>query len=302
MQPGAKRAQHNVRMPCPVHQAGQREGDSLSVAQGLKGPVWHCFAGCDATEVRDALLRLGILEYNTTTEDNDMNKINHDYSSIITRKPPIEFGPSNRWIFNVWRQSTTIREPVLNYLKSRAIPPAVAFTAARGGRTLRQRITRDGVELLANISDNTGHMVGLHRTVISKSGQVLKRRSHGTIKGAAIRLFTDNPRVLEQPEDHCFYNDIAIAEGIETAMSFRIFEPTQPVWSVISANGIQTFEPPPKLHRITVAADFDGAGLVAYERLERRLRSQIRVMLRLPHTHGQDWNDALKETPFIASK
>ena len=275
--PGAKRSDRNIRMPCPVHQPGKSIGDTLSVGLGDKGPVWQCFAGCDQLEVRDALICLGVLEYTNN------------------RPPPMEFSCDNRWIHIAWKNSTLIGDPIYDYFNQRHIPVDIAIRAARGGKTLRQRITEEGVELLANISDNTGHMVGMHRTLISTRGLAIKRRSHGKIKGAAIRLFSPDPRTVTKDNRHRKRKQIAIAEGIETALSYRMFRKDEIVWSLISATGIVTFQPPPNIDHVIVAADFDGTGIAAYEKFTHRNRGRVTTALGLPPEYGNDWNDCLRE-------
>ena len=51
---------------------------------------------------------------------------------------------------------------------------------------------------------------------------------------------------------------------------------------------------PDELDRLVVAADFDGPGLLAAERLERRARDLgLEVRIALPDRHHTDWADVL---------
>ena len=85
---------------------------------------------------------------------------------------------------------------------------------------------------------------------------------------------------------------MAISEGIETALSaarlFRI-----PVWSVISANGVETFEPPSECRHLIIFADNDTHGVSqrAAEKLCARL--SIATEIRMPEQPGTDFNDVL---------
>ena len=88
---------------------------------------------------------------------------------------------------------------------------------------------------------------------------------------------------------------MGIAEGIETALAAgKLFG--IPTWSVICANGIRGFEPPPECRRLIVFADHDqhGVGQRAAQELARRLTG-IAVEIQLPDQVGTDWNDVLLE-------
>lgn len=53
---------------------------------------------------------------------------------------------------------------------------------------------------------------------------------------------------------------MGIAEGIETAIAAgRLFQMS--VWSVICANGIETFQPPPGCRHLVIFADHDLNGV-----------------------------------------
>ena len=132
--------------------------------------------------------------------------------------------------------------------------------------------------------DGTGASV--HRTYLTTDGQkaqgveVRKIMPGFPLAGSCVRL---GP-LLER---------IGVAEGIETAVCAGI-QFGLPVWSAISANGIETWEPPEGVRSVVVFGDNDAnfVGQAAAFALAKRLRiAGMDVEVRIPDAVGTDWAD-----------
>lgn len=140
--------------------------------------------------------------------------------------------------------------------------------------------------MLATVTAPDGRAVSLHRTYLQEARKAPvshpKKLMQGLpLSGAAIRM-TAVSQVL------------GIAEGIETALAAsELFE--VPVWSCVSAQGIESFEPPAGVREVIVFADNDEnfAGQAAAYRAAHRLKLKgFEVEVVVPEIVG-DWLDVL---------
>jgi hypothetical protein len=89
---------------------------------------------------------------------------------------------------------------------------------------------------------------------------------------------------------------LGIGEGLESALSLRQTPEfgSSPVWSLISAGGIEHFPTLAGIECLWVAVDHDETGLrVARAAGRRWLASGAKVFLTTPSTAGADLNDVL---------
>ena len=244
---------------CPAHD-DRTPSLSLDTIEGKA--VWHCHAGCDNRDVREALLKAGA--------------ITPVYDEAPVQPPKPRPKPPTDWMARIWKESQPIEgTPASLRFKERHLE-------YNEWGALRWHPTRD--EMLAQIIAPDGsRATGLHRTIIGTK----VRKINGKMGGGAIRLYGYNPR---------FEGRLGIAEGIETAIAFSMMADPMfrvPMWAVASTSGMQSFEPPAGTKHLTIAADCDGPGLTAAEKLAKRL--DIDVTIECPPKHGQDWNDVLIE-------
>ena len=140
--------------------------------------------------------------------------------------------------------------------------------------------------MVATVTAPDGKAVSLHRTYLKEGRKAPvsnpKKLMQGLpLSGAAIRL-TAVSEVL------------GIAEGLETALAAsELFE--VPVWSCVSAQGIESFEPPEGVREVIVFADNDPnfAGQKAAFAAAHRLKLKgFEVEVCIPPEPG-DWLDEL---------
>ncbi len=155
----------------------------------------------------------------------------------------------------------------------------------------RSRKVGEYPAMLACIQGADGHAVTLHRTYLKDGKKALGRESKrilsGGITGAAVRLFEQR-------------KNLAIAEGIETALAVRLIT-GKPVWAALSAGNMEKLWVPDAVHSISIYADNDAnseyRGQTSAFILARRLRKEgikptrRRVEVLVPEIAGADWGD-----------
>lgn len=140
--------------------------------------------------------------------------------------------------------------------------------------------------MVARVVGVDGAGLTLHRTFLQNGCKApvekTKKLMPGKpISGGAVRL---------SPASRC----LGIAEGVETALAAsELFG--LPVWSCISAHGIETFDPPAGIEQIVIFADNDESYTgqrAAYTAAFRLKQQGIAVDVKIPNAPG-DWLDVL---------
>lgn len=190
-----------------------------------------------------------------------------------------------------WRESAPIQrgDEAHRYLLGRGLSPYDLPDSIRVHPGLHYRDDTNAGNfptMLALVTGTDGKACSLHRTYL-QNGQKApvsapKKLMQGLpVAGAAIRL-TPVSQVL------------GIAEGIETALAaseqFGV-----PVWSCISAQGIESFSPPDGVKEVVIFADHDenfAGQKAAYSAAHRLTLKGFEVEVCIPPTVG-DWLDEL---------
>lgn len=255
---------------CPS--CGYRSGFSVTEKDGRL--LVYCAAGsCEQPALWAALVKQGLVPERNETP----------------RKRKLTPGEQARemWMRSGPAASIGVTTIVGDYLRTRGItipvPPVL--------RLLHKCRHRSGAVAPAMIAmvEHTEHgSVAIHRTWLRPDGTGKadhlepNKMSLGPIAGGAIRLAPIGPD-----------GDLAVAEGIESAMSFMQIT-GGPTWAAISAGGIERLVLPPEARQIVIAADPDERGMQAARIAKHRWRSEGRKVWIAKPTVDGDFNDALR--------
>ena len=219
--------------------------------------------------------------------------------------PPASASADNRLkklAQRIWDEATPVAagDQVADYLAGRGLTFEVFPRVLRRHPALgyydrddagRSRKVAEYPAMLAAVQDAGGQTITLHRTYLLNGRKLISRDARKVlssgISGAAVRLY--------EPSE-----DLAICEGIETALAVRLAT-GKPVWAAISAGNLEKLVLPVTTRRIDIYADNDAngdfAGQACAYALARRLRLErgdlpIRqVQVFVPRTPGTDWAD-----------
>lgn len=178
---------------------------------------------------------------------------------------------------------------VANYLASRGLPlndrlgyhPRCYWSDA--GRT------GTAPAMIARVMSYDDRLVSLHRTYLDPAGGKARMQSPKKLMPSLPGLMGGAIRLADISDDGV----LGIAEGIETALSASMLHGDVPVWSCVSAAGIEAFVPPEGCRLLNIYADNDASavGQIAAFKLKARLFGRISCEVILPRLN--DWNDDL---------
>jgi hypothetical protein len=227
---------------------------------------------------------------------------------IERRVDPAEAEQKRKWLRHIWSATVALDDhrawPVREYLSTRGLadilrePPKDLRAHANLTYFDDGRAIGTYPAMIALFTDAEDAGVTLHTTFLCADGsakapvRVPKKLQPVSVPGAtlggAIRLYA--------PRD----GKLGIAEGIESALSLRVYQQI-PVWSAYSAGNLKLVRLPPDLRELYVAPDIDdsGVGQSAAQALIDRVMSEAthpRVFLVKPPGEGpRDLNDSLRQ-------
>ena len=212
-------------------------------------------------------------------------------------KPPRDEEKAKEYMRRIWSESRPVEagDPVTLYLKNRGIEWTPEITNLRFCERLGYR-DQDGPTsyhpaMLAVIMDPNGVPASLHRTYITRYGKkapvpvARKTMPIAIPQGSAVRLGAHG-------------TILGVAEGIETALAAHVHHRVNiPVWSVLNATLMASWEPPEGVTDVVIYSDNDSnfTGQASAYVLAKRLavRRGLRVNVRIPSVADTDWNDVL---------
>lgn len=287
------------RATCPAHGSGNSKNLSIRIKNG-----WlqlKCWAGCSEQDILEVL---GLTRRSLRVGEPQEHSSRPIYR---TTSPRSQHGRDRKaFLERVWSQALPLKrgDTATRYLEARglrleALPVALRLHPALAYHHEGQRVGSFPA-MLARVEHPEHGLVTLHRTYLAPDGsgkaevpspkKLMTPVFEGAGNGAAIRLFapTEGQR-------------LALAEGIETALA--VHQATGwPVWSCVSAGGLERVILPPEARAVVICADHDRVnpstgertGWAAAQSLAHRLiREGRRVWVAQPPLEGQDWLDVL---------
>ena len=267
---------------CPAH---DDRSPSLSLRDGERRLILHCWAGCEPREVLAELRCVGLLsddrrDYPWHAKDRADDSHDRERRTEIARR--------------IWNAAKDARgTPAERYLRSRGItiPPALSLrwiASCKHGAT-KTRLPA----LVGKVVNLDEELVAVHRIYLLPDGSgkaaldpQFQKMSLGPTAGGAVRLGLLDPN-----------RALIVGEGLENTLSLMQLRGL-PGWSAIGTSGMKSLVLPRAATRVLIAVDHDRHGkgeAAAREAGERWVREGREVHLAIPSTPG-DWNEVLKGT------
>jgi hypothetical protein len=270
---GGRREGRGYLCHCPVKTHGKQRGDkrpSLSVNDGDKGVILHCFAGCDP---RDVIAAVNGLSPGTRCEIADRPGLNEKPAPKTT----------SAYARRLWRSAIGVPGTIgENFLRERGLPttPPASIRFLPSYRYDRNNPRSALPCLVAAAQAPTREIVGVQLTFLYPGGRrkadvEYPRRAIGPLGASMLRLAPAAPA-------------LGIAEGFEKAWAAQLLF-DEPVWATLGADRFGVVNWPGDVTTLTIYADNDSPGLKAAREL-RAAYPEIAVRIRCCAAEGQDFD------------
>ena len=263
---------------CPAH---DDHTPSLTLTDAPDGRLLaRCHAGCQFTDVIDALRGRGLAEGRRAVAPPD--------PAVIARQRAADDAADarrERAALALWREAAPVAgTPAETWLRGRGVTCALPG-ALRYSRACRHPGGGRHPAMLALIEG--GARSAVHRTYLRTDGRAKAdvdpaRAMLGGAMGGAVRLTRgDGPLI--------------VAEGVETALALAsgLYDGPARIWAALSASGMAGLRLPDAPGALIVATDGDETGRAAGDRLAARAAATGWDVSLLPAPDGRDWNDML---------
>jgi putative DNA primase/helicase len=263
---------------CPVRTHGKGRGDrspSLSIADGDKGLLVRCFAGCDPRDVLAAIRRMGF-----GGDGPPHGKPSWRRQSALEQKHEPEPEPR---ALELWRSAIPAHETLVEeYLRARGstipIPPSIRCVP------YLDYMPRIGFPaMVAAIQAPERRTIAVQVTFLDPRGDRIAQvatpqKTIGALGRGAVRL---------GPAGEV----LGLAEGVETALSaMQLFG--IPIWASLGAGRTHNIAIPGGVRELRMFGDNDDPGRGAAKRIIR-LNPHRKVIVHYPPEKVADWNDAV---------
>lgn len=267
---------------CPAHDDRTL---SLGVTLGRKAILFHCFAGCDRSDVLAAFAREGLGAPSFFSGSSDFEPVETNSTTAPSRAA-----------LRIWRDARPLKgSPAKLYLEKRGIQAASSALRFHPRTPLGPKgRTKFLPALIGAVSLDEGP-VAIHRTFLSHTGEAKAdfaqpKRALGALGQAAVRLFA--------PAD----GKLGLAEGVESAMSAYALTGIS-TWATLGNERFGLVSIPESIKELHLFVDHDAGGeLAAARALEAYAAPCRKILIRKASALGADWNDELQAWLLRKSK
>jgi phage/plasmid primase-like uncharacterized protein len=285
------------KVPGPGHSSKDR---SVKVLDGADGEIIvHGFAADDWRDIKAAWRAQGLLpewerpEHVDPGEKERRRRQAQERQKQREAQDQAEAAKKTETFMTIWRSARPAKGSVVEtYARGRGITIELPLSIRCAGSIKHNPTGLFLPAMVAPVQNVAGKIAGGHRTILTSDGRKKAPVSQnkmmlGPCAGGAVRLAAAAPK-------------LAIAEGIETALSFMQATGI-PTWAALSTSGIKNIVLPGIVREVVVAADNDDAGKAAAAVAAKRFATEGRTAhIVLPPGDADDFNTALQQNSEAA--